>query len=154
MSIDKVRKAILDSIDISPARFSKLTRRHVKGCRGEGLLKKNKTRICSVYGIKRRYIGHRKKPFVWSSKRKIHLVIRSTQALLFLCCLPYRVSQRILPFFWKIRVFAKISWFCGRIGKFFHLKALQTRMQINVNKFFVAQVVPEIYAKNTSFKIS
>ena len=31
---------------------------------------------------------------------------------------------------------------------FFHLKALQTRMQIDVNKFFVAQVVPEIYSKN------
>ena len=37
---------------------------------------------------------------------------------------------------------------------FFHLKTLQTRMQIDVNNFFVAQMVPEIYAKNTSFKIS
>ena len=27
---------------------------------------------------------------------------------------------------------------------FFHLKALQTRMQIDVKNFFVAQVVPEI----------
>ena len=32
--------------------------------------------------------------------------------------------------------------------------ALQTRMRINVNNFFVAQVVPEICAKNTSFKDS
>ena len=31
---------------------------------------------------------------------------------------------------------------------FFHLKGLQTRMQINVNNFFVAKVVPEMYAKN------
>ena len=31
---------------------------------------------------------------------------------------------------------------------FFHLKALQTRMQIDKNNFFVAQVVPEIYTKN------
>ena len=37
---------------------------------------------------------------------------------------------------------------------FLHLKALQTRMQIDVNNVFVAQVVPEIYAKNTSFKNS
>ena len=34
---------------------------------------------------------------------------------------------------------------------YFHLKALQTRMQIDA---FVAQVVLEISAKNTSFKIS
>ena len=27
-------------------------------------------------------------------------------------------------------------------------------MQMNVNNFLVAQMVPEIYAKNTSFKIS
>ena len=31
---------------------------------------------------------------------------------------------------------------------FFHLKALQTRMQIDEIFFFVAQVVPEIYMKN------
>ena len=31
----------------------------------------------------------------------------------------------------------------------FHLKALQTRMQMDVNNFFLAQVVPEIYAKKT-----
>ena len=37
---------------------------------------------------------------------------------------------------------------------FFHLKTLQTRIQIDAYNFFVAQVVPEIYAKNTSFKIS
>ena len=35
-----------------------------------------------------------------------------------------------------------------------HLKDLWTRMYIDVNNFFVAQVVPEIFAKNTSFKIS
>ena len=29
-----------------------------------------------------------------------------------------------------------------------HLKALQARMQIAVNTFFVAEVVPEIYPKN------
>ena len=34
---------------------------------------------------------------------------------------------------------------------FFHLKALQPRMQIDVNNFFVAQVVPEIYTKNKRF---
>ena len=30
----------------------------------------------------------------------------------------------------------------------FHLKALQTKMQIDVNNFFVPQVVPEIYTIN------
>ena len=51
--------------------------------------------------------------------------------------------------------FANISWFCDRLWKIiFHLKALQTRMQIDVNNFFIAQVVPESSAKNTSFKIS
>ena len=34
---------------------------------------------------------------------------------------------------------------------FFHLKARQTRMQIDVKKF-VAQVVPAIYAKNFKFQ--
>ena len=37
---------------------------------------------------------------------------------------------------------------------FFYLKALQTKMQIDENSFFVAQVVPEIYAKNTSFFVT
>ena len=37
---------------------------------------------------------------------------------------------------------------------FFHLKALQTRMQIDFENFFIAKVVPEISVKNTSFKIS
>ena len=35
---------------------------------------------------------------------------------------------------------------------FFHLKALQTRMQIDVNNFFIAQVVPEISAKKHKFQ--
>ena len=35
---------------------------------------------------------------------------------------------------------------------FFHPKALQTRMQIEENNFFVVQVVPDIYAKSTSLK--
>ena len=37
---------------------------------------------------------------------------------------------------------------------FLHLKAFQTRIQIDVNNFFVGQGVSEIYAKNTSFKNS
>ena len=42
-----------------------------------------------------------------------------------------------------VTVFAKTN---------FHLKAFQTRMQIDEKTFFVAQVVPEKYAKNTYFK--
>ena len=34
----------------------------------------------------------------------------------------------------------------------FHLKALQTRMLIYENNFFVAQVVLEIYAKKNNFQ--
>ena len=43
----------------------------------------------------------------------------------------------------KIRHFEKLS---------IYLKALQTRMQIDVNNFFIPQVVLKIYAKNTYFK--
>ena len=54
----------------------------------------------------------------------------------------------------KWKIFFNSLHFSGKIAflqiLFFHLKALQTRMQIDVNNFFVAQVVPEIFAKNTS----
>ena len=57
-------------------------------------------------------------------------------------------------FFRQNSVFANISCFCDQIERklLFHLKALQTRTDIDVYKFFVAQVVPEIYAKNVSLK--
>ena len=50
--------------------------------------------------------------------------------------------------------FLKISadFVTGLQKLFFHLKALQTRMQMDVIHSFVAQVVPEIYAKNTYLK--
>ena len=54
------------------------------------------------------------------------------------------------------KVFLKIlaDFLTGFEKLFFHLKARQTMMQIEVNNLYGAQVVPEIYAKNTSFKIS
>ena len=56
-----------------------------------------------------------------------------------------------LTFFWQNCVFANISGFCDRIS-FLFMKALQTRMKIDVNNFFIPQVVLQICAKNTSFK--
>ena len=48
----------------------------------------------------------------------------------------------------------KIFFQKGTKKFFFHQKAFQTRMQIDVNIFFVAQVGLEICTKNTSFKNS
>ena len=65
----------------------------------------------------------------------------------------WRIFQ--IPYFFLATAFLQISAYfvIGFEKLFFHLKALQTRMQIDENNFFVAQVVPEIYAKNTSFKV-
>ena len=62
----------------------------------------------------------------------------------------------IANFFSGITGFLQISAdFVTGFKKFLiNLKALQTRMRINLNFFFVAQAVPEICAKNTNFKIS
>ena len=53
----------------------------------------------------------------------------------------------------KIHYFEKFKNFFSSFF-IFHLKALQTRMRINVNNFSVAQIVPDIYLKSTSFKNS
>ena len=73
----------------------------------------------------------------------------------FLIFLKWRIFSNSLLFSGKT-AFLQISadFVTGFQNFFFHLKALQTRMQIDVNNFFVAQVVPDIYAKNISFKNS
>ena len=62
----------------------------------------------------------------------------------------------IAYFFSGKTAFLKISadFVIGFEKLFLYLKALQTRMQIDENNFFEAQVVAEIYAKNISFKSS
>ena len=60
-----------------------------------------------------------------------------------------------LLFSGKITFFQISADFETGFKKFlFHLKAHQTRMQIDEINFFVAQVAPVIYAKSKSFKIS
>ena len=60
-----------------------------------------------------------------------------------------------ITFSGKIAFLQKSAHFVTRLQKLFlNLKAPQTRMQINVENFFVVHVVPEIYAKNTNFKSS
>ena len=62
----------------------------------------------------------------------------------------------IAYFFSGKTAFLQISadFVTGLQKKMSPLKAPQTRMQIDVKIFFIAQVVPVISAKNTSFKIS
>ena len=80
------------------------------------------------------------------------------------CCLyvsstpkPY-IHEKMFLNFSKWQIFSNSLLFTGKTADFvtgfeklfFHLKSLLTRMRINVN--FVAQVFPELYAKNTRFK--
>ena len=65
----------------------------------------------------------------------------------------WRIFSNSLLFSGKTAFLSISADFVTRFEKFFfHLKALPKRMLINVNNFFVAQVVPEINAKNTSLK--
>ena len=71
----------------------------------------------------------------------------------FLIFSEWRIFSTSLHFSVKTAFFKTSADFVTGLQKlFFHLKALQTRMQIDVYNFFVVQVVPEIYSKNTYFK--
>ena len=57
---------------------------------------------------------------------------------------------KIANIFWQINVFANISWFFHQIWKI--LVATGSWVQKDLNRFFVAQAVPEIYGKNERLK--
>ena len=80
----------------------------------------------------------------------------------------HQLHEKKVLYFSKWRTFSNSLLFLGKTAflqtsvdfetgfeKFLsHLKALLTWMQTDLNNFFVAQVVPEIYAKTTTFKNS